>query len=798
MVAAVAHPFPNAPHAALTTFASLNMEEPLYARVHKTPRNTPEDRQQNSLEAFYGGKWVANQAAFAIQSAFRAYRLRKQFSNLGSSKEEGLKKAKSGSSEVLDLLILQAAGLETFSSIANNANKKRNLNRSMSLRVNKESSKRLLPKAARDDLDSGPSPPPQPCPALRGHYGEVPKPPQRTVSFLGRPTLPQKLSSHQQRPLPPPPPPAGPVMAFSTGRIPQKPAEALRVVTNHHLRSYSSPAEAPICNSVVIDIPEEPLPPPPYISPPLPTEEPPSSPSPPLPPPPELFMDEKPTVTTTASSRPPCDSSSSASSIDSGFRSSYLESPTSWSVASPTSTPLLMSPEAGLVASPAVKDVVFEPRVHHSQCESSSSLLYGTIKQPACQVPIPRRNYSSCSLIKKKSVKFNPDSLMKDTAVLNDEVTSKRQYRVGLNLFNQCPELGMEYLLKKEFVDYSPASVGKFLLGRKGFSKSMVGQYLCQIQRPFNLAALHCFVHEMDFSGLHLDIALRNLYKEISPPCEAQKVEKVMEVFAKRYIACNQMFAHSFRSADTIFVLSYAIVLLNTDLHSKSLKPGKRMKKEDFVRNLKGADLGADLDSEMLYGIYDRIKANQLKAGVDHVSQVARVEEMITKKDKATLAVSLAADTSRRLVSLCRLTEVPETKKAAKLASKSSNQGEVGKHQRAVFLFNDLLVITKSVSKKEKTIHQFRSTLSLKNLRVNVFSTAQYQFGIQLQDKLTGKVSVTFNARSEEDQQKFVNDMEESIHEMTEMERAKSVLNDNLLNQVLDDNAEEDAYETLC
>ena len=51
-------------------------------------------------------------------------------------------------------------------------------------------------------------------------------------------------------------------------------------------------------------------------------------------------------------------------------------------------------------------------------------------------------------------------------------------------------------------------------------------------------------------------------------------------------------------------MLSYAIVLLNTDLHSKAVKAGKRMKREDFCRNLKGADLGADLDSEMLEGIY--------------------------------------------------------------------------------------------------------------------------------------------------------------------------------------------------
>ena len=695
----------------LANAAHYNMEEPLYARVHKKPRNTAEDLQQNSLEAFYGGKWVANHAAFVIQTAFRAWQKRKQ---------------KSIPKDNLDLLILQAAGLETFSSIAS-ATKKRNLNRSMSLRVS---------KAKVKDQD-GPSPPPMPCPALRGHYGEVPKPPQRTVSFLAKATLPQKV---QKRPLPPPPLP--PAMAFSTDRIAGK-NNAISEVKGNHLRSYSSPAEAPL-DSVVIDIPEDPLPPPPYISPPLPMEEPLPAPSPPPPPPPELFMDEKPQV-----SRPPCDSSSSASSVDSGFRSSYLESPTSPSIP---------------------KDVVFEPRHHHGHQESSSTLY-----APVNSAQQPRRNYSSASLVKKKSVKFNSSP-----AVL-DETTSKRQYRVGLNLFNQSPELGMEYLFKKDFVDYSPASVGKFLLGRKGFSKAMLGQYLCQIQRPFNLAALHCFIHELDFSGLHLDIALRGLYKEISPPSEAQKVEKIMEVFAKRYIACNQMFAHSFRSADTIFVLSYAIVLLNTDLHSKSVR-SKRMKKEDFVRNLKGADLGADLDAEMLHGIYDRIKANELKAGVDHVSQVARVQEMIVNKKELP---SLAADTSRRLVSLCRLTEVPDiSKKTAE-----------SKKQRAVFLFNDLLVITKSVAKKEKTLHQFRSTCSLQNLRVNVFSTAGYPFGIQLQDKISGKVMTTFNARSVDDQQKFVNDLEESIQEMTEMERAKIQMN-NLLNQAIDGG--DDAYETLC
>ncbi len=67
----------------------------------------------------------------------------------------------------------------------------------------------------------------------------------------------------------------------------------------------------------------------------------------------------------------------------------------------------------------------------------------------------------------------------------------------------------MEYLLKKDFLDCSPAAVATFLRGRKGLSRKAVGEYLTDLRRPFNLAALHCFVEGMDFSGLHLDIALR-------------------------------------------------------------------------------------------------------------------------------------------------------------------------------------------------------------------------------------------------------------------------------------------------
>jgi IQ motif/SEC7 domain-containing protein len=355
----------------------------------------------------------------------------------------------------------------------------------------------------------------------------------------------------------------------------------------------------------------------------------------------------------------------------------------------------------------------------------------------------------------------------------DDETVRRRNYRVGLNIFNMNPERGIEYLMRKDFVEArSPTAVAKFLTGRKGLSRRMVGEYICSLQKPFNMAVLAAMIFDMDFSGLHLDIALRQLLTEIHIPGEAQKIEKLVEVFARRYIECNQMFVAGFRAPDTIFVLAYAMVLLNTDLHNSSIKPERKMRQEDFVRNLRGIDAGGDVDADMLRGIYDRIRAAEFRQAPDHVTQVSRVEATITGSKRP----KLSAATWRRLVCFCRVTEVADINKKDKKDA----------HQRGLFLFNDLLVVTKAEkssgggasSRKAKAAgggqaHAHRYSLGLVDLRVNMYRTQHHQFGVQLQERHTGRIAATFACRSYNDQQRFVSDLQESIAETEEMERAR-------------------------
>ncbi|XP_036098436.1 IQ motif and SEC7 domain-containing protein 1 isoform X3 [Molossus molossus] len=369
-----------------------------------------------------------------------------------------------------------------------------------------------------------------------------------------------------------------------------------------------------------------------------------------------------------------------------------------------------------------------------------------------------------------------------DSPAFSNDVIRKRHYRIGLNLFNKKPEKGVQYLIERGFVPDTPVGVAHFLLQRKGLSRQMIGEFLGNRQKQFNRDVLDCVVDEMDFSAMELDEALRKFQAHIRVQGEAQKVERLIEAFSQRYCICNPGVVRQFRNPDTIFILAFAIILLNTDMYSPNVKPERKMKLEDFVRNLRGVDDGEDIPRETLIGIYERIRKRELKTNEDHVSQVQKVEKLIVgKKPIGSLHPGLGCVLSlphRRLVCYCRLFEVPDPNKPQKL----------GLHQREIFLFNDLLVVTKIFQKKKNSVtYNFRQSFSLYGMQVLLFESqygrvgpcsllpsADYPNGIRLTSAVPGadtKVLISFNAPNPQDRKKFSDDLRESIAEVQEMEK---------------------------
>ena len=78
-----------------------------------------------------------------------------------------------------------------------------------------------------------------------------------------------------------------------------------------------------------------------------------------------------------------------------------------------------------------------------------------------------------------------------------------------------------------------------------------------------------------------------------------------MTAFAATYVEHNPGL---YQDPSNCFLVSFAIIMLNTDAHNPAIEDKRRMSKEQFISQLRDSEL----DPEMLTGIYNRIKSNEI------------------------------------------------------------------------------------------------------------------------------------------------------------------------------------------
>jgi hypothetical protein len=183
----------------------------------------------------------------------------------------------------------------------------------------------------------------------------------------------------------------------------------------------------------------------------------------------------------------------------------------------------------------------------------------------------------------------------------------------------------VEFLISKGFMPDTPQEIANFLrVYKNSFDPSAIGEFLGE--GGINPAAEDYwsqirfrYTRAVSFVEMDIEPALR-LYLTgcgFRLPGEAQKINRFVEVFVKVFWQDNSGTQYCpFKHPDTVHLLSYAIIMLNTDLHRANAgndhKKGKnkKMTKEEFIANLRGCDQGTDVNREVLSSIYDNI-ANQ-------------------------------------------------------------------------------------------------------------------------------------------------------------------------------------------
>jgi brefeldin A-resistance guanine nucleotide exchange factor 1 len=171
------------------------------------------------------------------------------------------------------------------------------------------------------------------------------------------------------------------------------------------------------------------------------------------------------------------------------------------------------------------------------------------------------------------------------------------------------------------------------LKGTARISKKQFGEF---ISKKGNEAILEAFMHSFSFEGRRVDEALRELLGSFRLPGESALIERIVTVFSEHYIADAK--PEEITDKDAIFVLTYAIIMLNTDQYNPNLKGSARMTVEQFSKNLRGVNSGKDFDPQYLQDIFDAIKANEIILPEEHDNKHAfdfAWKELLLKTESA-------------------------------------------------------------------------------------------------------------------------------------------------------------------
>ncbi|KAI3425868.1 hypothetical protein D9Q98_007841 [Chlorella vulgaris] len=176
--------------------------------------------------------------------------------------------------------------------------------------------------------------------------------------------------------------------------------------------------------------------------------------------------------------------------------------------------------------------------------------------------------------------------------------------------FNRDSKKGFQFLQSLKLLppQLDPPTVARFLRCCPGLAKPSIGEILGE-RDAFYEDVRTAFMETFDFRGMDFDLALRMFMDSFRPPGEGQKIDRIMQVFGKRYH--DQMPSMGLRSSDAAYVLAFSVIMLNTDLHNTQNK--KKMTLDDFARINRSTNDGDPMPRPLLEGIYASIAGDELK-----------------------------------------------------------------------------------------------------------------------------------------------------------------------------------------
>ena len=213
---------------------------------------------------------------------------------------------------------------------------------------------------------------------------------------------------------------------------------------------------------------------------------------------------------------------------------------------------------------------------------------------------------------------------------LQTDIRSKMIIREAGERFADKPRSGLLYLQELGALEtpMTPFSCAKFLRVASGLgclSKEAAGGDLGELgkeeekgkcheseQIKFHASVLHHYVRSFDFDGQGFMNCIRIFLSAFRLPGEAMQIDRILMSFSDFAIS-NSIEGRSgiLQNVDVGYLLSFSIIMLNTDAHNPSIRPDRKMTMEQFIKynTNYGSDIKQTIDipREFLEGIYKDI-----------------------------------------------------------------------------------------------------------------------------------------------------------------------------------------------
>ena len=258
------------------------------------------------------------------------------------------------------------------------------------------------------------------------------------------------------------------------------------------------------------------------------------------------------------------------------------------------------------------------------------------------------------------------------THLLKTIKSQKRFMRKAARIFNNKSSRGIEFLLDCGLLSepITPLQVATFLRHAVvvGLDKASVGAYLGEAGKStssshsgssngppvwqmdwFHKECLEAYCGLFSFQEQSLLDSLRMFLAAFRLPGEAQQIDRILQAFADKCAALCQEASTLFskdpkRASDAAYLLSFSIIMLNTDQHNSNIRADRKMNVDDFVKNNTdyGRDItepGKELPRDYLVAIFESIKEEEIRTEGEGADGQMTVEKWKDTLRQASAAV---------------------------------------------------------------------------------------------------------------------------------------------------------------